>query len=65
LDKEPYYPLNDAENNTISKQYKELAEKETQVIFGGRLAEYQYYDMHQVIGSALAKVKSELSSAGS
>jgi UDP-galactopyranose mutase len=65
LDKEPYYPLNDAENNAISKQYKELAEKETYVIFGGRLAEYQYYDMHQVIGSALAKVKSELSSVGS
>ena len=54
---ESYYPVNDEKNNRIYKQYKELADAETNVIFGGRLAEYKYYDMHQVIGSALAKIK--------
>ncbi|MBB3969486.1 UDP-galactopyranose mutase [Mucilaginibacter phyllosphaerae] len=54
--KEPYYPINDERNNTIFKKYKALADKETDVIFGGRLAEYKYYDMHQIIGSALKKV---------
>lgn len=55
-EKEPYYPINDERNNGLFKQYKELAEKESNVIFGGRLAEYRYYDMHQIIGSALKKV---------
>ena len=54
--KEPYYPINDEINTAIYKQYKTLADKEQNVIFGGRLAEYKYYDMHQIIGSALHKV---------
>jgi len=55
---EPMYPVNDEENNTKYSQYKELADKEENIIFGGRLAEYKYYDMHQVIASALNKIKS-------
>lgn len=51
--KESYYPVNDEKNNTIYKKYKELSAKDTNVIFGGRLAEYKYYDMHQIIASAL------------
>lgn len=54
---EPYYPINDDTNAKLYKQYKELADKEQDVIFGGRLAEYRYYDMHQVVGSALHMVK--------
>ncbi|RYY08294.1 MAG: UDP-galactopyranose mutase [Sphingobacteriaceae bacterium] len=54
---EPFYPINDQLNNDTYKKYKELADKETNVIFGGRLAEYRYYDMHQIIGSALKKVE--------
>jgi len=50
---EPYYPVNDTENNSKYQQYKSLADKEKNIIFGGRLAEYKYYDMHQVIESAL------------
>lgn len=46
---EPYYPVNDGKNNALYQKYKELADKEEKVIFGGRLAEYRYYDMHQVI----------------
>jgi UDP-galactopyranose mutase len=57
LQKEPYYPINDAKNTEVFKKYQELAEKEQSVIFGGRLAEYRYYDMHQIIGSALHKIK--------
>lgn len=49
---EPYYPINDDKNMTLFKKYRELAKSEN-VIFGGRLAEYKYYDMHQVIRSAL------------
>lgn len=56
----PYYPINDVKNNLIAKRYKELAECSDKVIFGGRLAEYKYYDMHQVIASALVKSKKEL-----
>lgn len=55
-EKEPYYPINDAKNTAIFKKYQELADAENKVIFGGRLAEYRYYDMHQIIGSALKKV---------
>ena len=54
---EAYYPVNDQVNNSKYAQYKELADREENVIFGGRLAEYKYYDMHQVIASALNKVK--------
>lgn len=54
---EPYYPINDAFNSRLYREYKKLAVQESQVIFGGRLAEYRYYDMHQVIASALKKVE--------
>ena len=54
--KVPYYPVNDDKNNKIYKKYKELADNDDKVVFGGRLAEYKYYDMHQVVGSALRKV---------
>ncbi|TCJ13104.1 UDP-galactopyranose mutase [Flaviaesturariibacter flavus] len=57
---EPYYPMNDDRNTQRFKQYSDLAAQEHNVIFGGRLAEYRYYDMHQVIGSALSKAKREL-----
>jgi UDP-galactopyranose mutase len=50
---EPYYPVNDTQNNYKYKMYKELLQNESNVYFGGRLAEYKYYDMHQVIESAL------------
>ena len=50
---EPYYPINDEKNNALYKKYKLLAEKEEKVIFGGRLGEYKYYDMDQVIERAL------------
>lgn len=62
LGKESYYPVNDNKNNTIFNQYKMLSEKDENVIFGGRLAEYKYYDMHQIIASALSKVSKELNS---
>ena len=54
---EPYYPVNDERNSLLYQKYKELAEKEDRVIFGGRLGEYKYYDMDQVILEALEKVK--------
>ena len=60
-DSEPYYPVNDKNNNEIYSRYKELGEKLKNVYFGGRLAEYKYYDMHQVVQSALTfieKIKS-------
>ncbi|GAB4093629.1 UDP-galactopyranose/dTDP-fucopyranose mutase family protein [Flaviaesturariibacter terrae] len=60
---EPYYPMNDDKNTKRYKQYSELADLEQNIIFGGRLAEYRYYDMHQVIGSALVKAKKELAVA--
>lgn len=60
VDKEPYYPINDECNNALFAKYRKLAAFEEKVIFGGRLAEYKYYDMHQVIGSALKKSKIEL-----
>ena len=50
---EPYYPMNDEKNNTLFAKYKKLADAEDKVIFGGRLGEYKYYDMHQVIRRAL------------
>lgn len=50
---EPYYPVNDDKNNELYRKYRELADKEEKVIFGGRLGEYKYYDMDVVIESAL------------
>lgn len=50
---EPYYPINDGKNNKLYLKYRELAEKETKTIFGGRLGEYKYYDMDQIIEKAL------------
>lgn len=57
---EPYYPVNDEKNGTLYKKYKELANKEENVIFGGRLGEYKYYDMDAVIASVLEKCETEL-----
>ena len=57
---EPYYPVNDEKNSELYKKYKTLAEKESKVIFGGRLGEYKYYDMDAVIDSALNRVDVEL-----
>jgi UDP-galactopyranose mutase len=54
---EPYYPVNDSVNNKIYSEYKKKADALEKVIFGGRLAEYKYYDMHQIVGSALSKMK--------
>lgn len=54
---EPMYPVNDQENTKRYNQYRELAAQEKNTVFGGRLAEYKYYDMHQVIESALSFVK--------
>ena len=56
---EPYYPINDDKNNELYSKYKELADKEENIIFGGRLAQYKYYDMHHVIEQALNCVKKE------
>lgn len=50
---EPYYPVNDEKNGALYQKYKQLAKKETKIIFGGRLGEYKYYDMDAVIDSAL------------
>jgi UDP-galactopyranose mutase len=57
--KEAYYPVNDEKNSAIFRQYKEEASKQSQVLFGGRLGNYQYYDMDQVFGAALKDVKKE------
>ena len=59
-EKEPYYPINDDKNSKVFNQYQQLADKEEKVIFGGRLAEYRYYDMHQIIASALKKASTLL-----
>ena len=55
----PYYPIGDDKNVRIYNKYKELSKNYPNIIFGGRLAEYKYYDMHQIIGSALKKVSDE------
>ena len=57
---EPYYPVNDAKNGALYTQYKKLAEGEKNLIFGGRLGEYKYYDMDAVVASALGMSKKEL-----
>lgn len=56
---EPYYPVNNDRNNALYKKYKELAEKEANVIFGGRLGEYKYYDMDATVASVLDMCKKE------
>ncbi|MFV3011492.1 UDP-galactopyranose mutase [Clostridium botulinum] len=56
---EPYYPINDKKNIELYEKYKDLAVKEDKVLFGGRLADYKYYDMHHIVGKALEKVKEE------
>ncbi|MCC8017613.1 MAG: UDP-galactopyranose mutase, partial [Lachnospiraceae bacterium] len=50
---EPYYPVNDEKNAALYAEYRKLADRETRVVFGGRLGEYKYYDMDAVIASAL------------
>ncbi len=57
---EPYYPMNDDKNNQLFAKYQELAEKEGNVIFGGRLGMYKYFDMHNVVAEALKCVENEL-----
>ena len=57
--KEPYYPINNDRNNFLYAKYKELALKEKNVFFGGRLGAYKYYDMHQVIENALSFCEKE------
>jgi len=57
---EPYYPVNNDQNNTLFEQYSALAQKEKHVIFGGRLGQYKYYDMDQVIMEALKVCEQEL-----
>lgn len=57
---EPYYPVNDEKNGQLYAKYKELADKETGVIFGGRLGEYKYYDMDTTIASVLNMCEKEL-----
>ena len=59
LGDEAYYPVNDEKNNTLFEKYKELASKESNVIFGGRLGHYKYYDMDKVIMAALELVELE------
>ena len=56
---EPYYPVNDEKNSALYQQYAELAKKEKDVIFGGRLGQYKYYDMDKVIRAALTAVEEE------
>ena len=57
---EPYYPVNDGKNAALYARYKALADGETRTVFGGRLGEYKYYDMDQVIAAALKKAEEEL-----
>ncbi len=52
---EPYYPINDTENNTLYQKYKALADQESQYLFGGRLAEYKYYDMAPIVELVLQR----------
>lgn len=59
LGEEPYYPVNNEKNEELAKKYRDLAEKEENVIFGGRLGEYRYYDMDKVMIAALNAVEKE------
>ena len=56
LGDEPYYPVNDEKNGNLYQEYRKLAEQEKKVVFGGRLGEYKYYDMDQVIAAALERI---------
>ena len=56
---EPYYPVNDAENERLCEEYRKLAEAEKNVLFGGRLGQYRYYDMDKVIAAALEMAEAE------
>ncbi len=58
---EPFYPVNDARNQAVYEQYRRLADNETNVLFGGRLAEYKYYDMAPIIANAFKLLNAELS----
>ena len=58
-EKEPYYPINNERNNNLYMKYKKLADEEKNVIFGGRLGQYKYYDMHNIIQEALNAAKNE------
>lgn len=60
VEKEPYYPINNEKNNELYKKYADLAAEEKKVIFGGRLGQYKYYDMHVVIKEALSLCEKEL-----
>lgn len=60
---EPYYPVNDEKNGKLYAKYKALADKEEKVVFGGRLGEYKYFDMDQVIAAALKKAQELLETA--
>lgn len=57
---EPYYPMNDEKNNKLYEKYRNLADNEERVVFGGRLGMYKYFDMHQVIAEALKCVEEEI-----
>ncbi len=59
LGDEPYYPVNDSKNAALYEEYRKLSENESNVIFGGRLGEYKYYDMDAVIAAALNRLKEE------
>ncbi|MFR8152922.1 MAG: UDP-galactopyranose mutase [Romboutsia timonensis] len=58
--KEPYYTINDEKNNNLYQKYSELAKNDKNIIFGGRLGQYKYFDMDKVIAEALNCVKAEL-----
>ena len=57
---EPYYPVNDDRNNELAEQYRQLALLEPDIIFGGRLAEYKYYDMAPIIAQAINTAKKHI-----
>ena len=57
---EPYYPVNDGENQALYERYRLLAEGEKNLLFGGRLGQYRYYDMDKVVAAALAMAKENL-----
>ena len=59
MGEEPYYPVNDDKNAKLYAAYRKLADSETNVVFGGRLGEYQYYDMDAAVASALRAAENE------
>lgn len=60
MDKEPYYPINNEKNNSLYEKYYEKSKESSKIIFGGRLGQYKYFDMHKVIEEALILVEKEL-----